>query len=68
VDFPAGNYEIVKTSSPRVVIVRNETNVNRSFLMILPVGESLESGTASLPLAPKSPAMAKFALKGGGQK
>ena len=52
-------------STPRVVILRNEANLKQSFMMILPMGESLVNGNARLPLQPKSPAPGRAALHGG---
>lgn len=63
VTFPAGTYDILATKSPRVVIVRSETNLKQSFLMLLPTGESLASGNARLPLTPKLPGQAKVASR-----
>lgn len=63
VTFPAGTYDILATTSPRVVIVRNETNLKQSFLMVLPTGESLRNSNARLPLTPKFPGPAKLASR-----
>ncbi len=65
VTFPAGTYDILATASPQVVIVRSETNLKQSFLILLPAGESLVSGNAQLPLRPKPIAPAKFAMRSG---
>ena len=65
VTFPAGTYAIISTTSPRVVIVRSETNVKQSFLMLLPTGESLVNGNAQLPLTPKLPGPVKVASRSG---
>ncbi len=51
--YPAGTYDVVATSSPRVVILRNEANLKQSFMLILPLGESLTNGSAQLTLHPK---------------
>ncbi len=65
VTYPAGTYRVISTSSPRVVIVRNEANLKQSFMMLLPMGESLVNGSARLPLQPKSSAQVRAALQGG---
>ena len=65
VNFPAGNYEILPTSSPKVVIVRNHINPKQSFLLVLPTGESLANSDARLLLTPKNPAPVKAALYSG---
>lgn len=65
VNFPAGNYEIIPTSSPKVVIVRNYANPRRSFLMVLPTGESLGNSDARLRLTLKIPAPLKSGLQVG---
>lgn len=65
ITYPAGTYRVISTSTPRVVILRNEANLKQSFMMILPMGESLVNGNARLPLQPKSPAPGRAALHGG---
>lgn len=63
--YPAGTYRVISTSTPRVVIVRNEANLKQGFMMLLPMGESLVNGNARLTLQPKSPAPGRAALQGG---
>jgi hypothetical protein len=63
--YPAGTYDVLATNSPRVVIVRSETNLKQSFVMLLPTGESLENGNARLPLTPKLTGSVKVASRSG---
>ncbi len=65
VNFPAGSYEILPTSSPKVVIVRNHVNPKQSFLLVLPTGESLANNDARLLLTPKNSAPLKTAMQSG---
>ncbi len=65
VTYPAGTYRVISTSSPQLVIVRNEANLKQSFMMLLPTGESVANGNARLILRPKSSAPLKAALQGG---
>ena len=64
VTYPAGNYDVTATSTPRVIILRNEANLKQSFIVLLPLGETLANGTAHLPLQPKAAAV-KMASQGG---
>ncbi|HEU5403534.1 MAG TPA: hypothetical protein VFU86_19425 [Terriglobales bacterium] len=68
VTYPAGNYDVIATTSPRVVVLRNQAHLKRSFLMVLPVGESLANGNARLPLALKAASPVKPSQRGSGQK
>ena len=52
VTYPAGSYDVTATSSPRVIIMRNEANLKQSFMLVLPLGETLANGTAHLRLTP----------------
>ena len=64
VTYPAGTYRVISTSLPQVVIVRNEANLKQSFMILLPMGESLINGNARLPLQPKSRAPVRASLQG----
>lgn len=63
VTYPAGTYRVIPTSTARVVIVRNEENVKQSFMILLPMGESLLDGNVQLPLHPKTSAPARSSLQ-----
>lgn len=63
VNYPAGTYRVIATSSSRVVIVRNESNLNQSFIILLPMGESLLEGNAHLSVRPKSSAPSRGSLQ-----
>ena len=52
--FPAGNYNLVSTSNPRVAILRNENNPHLSAIVVLRNGETLAEGKAQFQVKRKS--------------
>jgi len=52
--LPAGNYNLVSTSNPRVAILRNENNPHLSAIVVLRNGETLAGGKAEFQVKRKS--------------
>jgi hypothetical protein len=45
--FPAGNYNLVGTSNPRIAVLRNVGNPKVSCLVVLREGKTLSDGNAA---------------------
>ncbi len=52
--FPAGTYSVVSTSSPQVVLLRNDANPRVTCLLQLQAGERLSDGNVRLVLQRKT--------------